>query len=73
MHFHLSFYYRFHDFLETNVGWLLFWNAKKLEFMFFLVQPVRNKNGMYCIYNKSSCSFIIIIKKITFIFITIKI
>lgn len=39
-----TFMYRLHDISENKVGWILFWHAKKLEFLFFLIQPVKNKN-----------------------------
>ncbi|XP_054715932.1 uncharacterized protein LOC129225526 [Uloborus diversus] len=32
--------YRFMNFNKKEIGWILFWNAKKLEFMFYLIQPV---------------------------------
>ncbi|CAL1299594.1 unnamed protein product [Larinioides sclopetarius] len=35
--------YRFMSFSEKTVKWILFWNAKKLEFMFFLIQPAVSK------------------------------
>ncbi|XP_055953459.1 uncharacterized protein LOC129989147 [Argiope bruennichi] len=35
--------YRFMSFTEKTVKWILFWNAKKLEFMFFLIQPAVSK------------------------------
>lgn len=35
--------YRFTSFDEKTVKWILFWNAKKMEFMFFLIQPAVSK------------------------------
>ncbi|GBM51249.1 hypothetical protein AVEN_73859-1 [Araneus ventricosus] len=35
--------YRFMSFSEKTVKWILFWNAKKLEFRFFLIQPAVSK------------------------------
>ncbi|GFR19596.1 stAR-related lipid transfer protein 9 [Trichonephila clavata] len=35
--------YRFTSFEEKTVKWILFWNAKKMEFMFFLIQPAISK------------------------------
>ncbi|GIY61719.1 START domain-containing protein [Caerostris darwini] len=37
--------YRFMSFTEKTVKWILFWNAKKLEFMFFLIQPTISKTN----------------------------
>ncbi|GIZ01716.1 START domain-containing protein [Caerostris extrusa] len=37
--------YRFMSFTEKTVKWILFWNAKKLEFMFFLIQPAISKTN----------------------------
>ncbi|GFT28207.1 stAR-related lipid transfer protein 9 [Nephila pilipes] len=37
--------YRFTSFAEKTVKWILFWNAKKVEFMFFLIQPAVSKKA----------------------------
>ncbi|KFM58195.1 hypothetical protein X975_17123, partial [Stegodyphus mimosarum] len=38
-HSQSSIMYRFQSAEWENMGWVLFWNVEKLEFMFFLMQP----------------------------------
>ncbi|GFY45003.1 stAR-related lipid transfer protein 9 [Trichonephila inaurata madagascariensis] len=67
--------YRFTSFDEKTVKWILFWNAKKMEFMFFLIQPVISKadNSQYKPLRKgpiesdnSRIQYVFVLKPITY-------